>query len=90
MPGLHAIVKGRVQGVGYRYFVIHVAREIGLKGYVKNLMDGDVEVVAEGPEEDLEKLIKALWRGPAFSNVEDIDTKFYDDEYGYVDFQLSF
>ena len=44
MPGLHAIVKGRVQGVGYRYFVIHVAREIGLKGYVKNLMDGDVEV----------------------------------------------
>ncbi len=69
---LHAIVKGLVQGVGYRFFVIRRAELLGLTGWVKNLPDGTVEVVAEGDRELLEELIKELWRGPSAAQVTDV------------------
>jgi len=61
---VRASVRGVVQGVGYRYFVLRSARDAGLTGYVKNLRDGSVEVVAEGPRESLETLARDLERGP--------------------------
>ena len=69
---LHAIVKGLVQGVGYRFFVIRRAELLGLTGWVKNLPDGTVEVVAEGDRELLEELIKELWKGPSAAQVADV------------------
>ena len=69
---LHAIVKGLVQGVGYRFFVIRRAELLGLTGWVKNLPDGTVEVVAEGDRELLEELVKELRRGPSAAHVTDV------------------
>ncbi len=57
-------IKGIVQGVGYRYFVFKKARSISLKGYVKNLSDGSVEVAAYGKKEMIEELEKELIKGP--------------------------
>lgn len=61
---LHAVVEGRVQGVGFRAFVLERALKLGLTGWVRNRWDGTVEVVAEGLKADLEKLVTDLNRGP--------------------------
>jgi acylphosphatase len=61
---LHAIVEGRVQGVGFRYFTQERAAFLGLTGWVRNRWQGTVELVAEGSKADLEILLKAIRRGP--------------------------
>lgn len=66
-------VRGRVQGVGYRYFVLREAEQRQVTGYVRNLGDGGVEVVAEGSEEGLRDLEGRLREGPAFSQVEAVE-----------------
>lgn len=71
---LHVKVKGRVQGVGFRYSTYYKAQELGLNGWVQNLYDGrSVEAVFEGPKETLEEM--ALWcqSGPPMARVLDID-----------------
>lgn len=70
MQELQAIVSGRVQGVMMRDFVQRSARKIGASGYVKNLEDGTVEVVAQGERVVLEKLIERLHKGSLFSRVD--------------------
>jgi tRNA pseudouridine55 synthase len=72
----YAKVYGRVQGVGYRYFVKEKAQILDLFGYVKNLEDGTVEVLAQGREENLQKLIEELKKGPYLAKVEKIDIIF--------------
>jgi acylphosphatase len=67
---LEAVVRGRVQGVGFRWFVVDEARQRGLRGWVANQADGSVACVAEGPRRDLEDLLLALARGPAGAIVE--------------------
>ena len=69
---LQAYVSGRVQGVGYRYFVYKYASHLGLTGWVRNLKDGRVEVLAEGPAEVLESLLAELERGPGGSRVSEV------------------
>lgn len=69
---LQATATGRVQGVGFRWYVIEHANPLGLSGYVKNLRDGNVEVVAEGKREDLQALVEALWEGPSWSEVRHV------------------
>jgi acylphosphatase len=69
------IVKGRVQGVGYRMFVLSAARTLGLVGHVRNLDDGSVEVLAAGPKEKVDDLLGHLQRGPQFSEVHAIEHK---------------
>lgn len=61
---LHAIIHGRVQGVNFRYYTRRRARELGLTGYVRNLWDGTVEVVAEGQRSALDELLAFLHVGP--------------------------
>jgi acylphosphatase len=73
MRQLHAIVHGRVQGVCFRAETREVARSLGLSGFVRNLPDGTVEVVAEGPQEKLEALLKFLQRGPSLARVERVE-----------------
>lgn len=70
---LHAIVKGRVQGVGFRYFVVDAAEILELTGWVRNRWDDNVEVLAEGDQANLEQLLKALQRGPRSAFVSDVD-----------------
>lgn len=69
---LRAVVTGRVQGVGFRYFILGRARGLGLDGWVRNLRSGDVEFVAEGSREDLEQLLKSAHEGPPMSWVQDV------------------
>jgi acylphosphatase len=64
------VVRGRVQGVGYRYFARRSAQAHGLSGFARNLPDGSVEVVAEGGEDALGRLEQALREGPAFAAVD--------------------
>lgn len=66
-------VRGRVQGVGYRWFVEAAAAELDLTGYVRNLDDGRVEVYAVGPAEKLSELAGRLWKGPRLSDVRGVD-----------------
>ncbi|MCL4402310.1 MAG: acylphosphatase [Acidobacteria bacterium] len=66
-------VRGRVQGVGFRWFVEHAAVELGLSGYVRNLDDGRVEVYAVGPAERLSALAGLLWKGPRWSEVRGVE-----------------
>jgi len=63
-------VEGRVQGVGFRFFVERAARQLGLAGYVKNLGDGRVEVYAIGPPAQLEDMKRRLEQGPRAARVE--------------------
>lgn len=78
MKRMKATVTGRVQGVGFRYFVRNQANELDLAGYVKNLPDNDVEVVAEGPAEKLEELRQRLWKGPVLSKVSNVNDEISD------------
>jgi tRNA pseudouridine55 synthase len=71
-----AKIYGKVQGVGYRYFTEKIAKNLNILGYVKNLEDGTVEVVAQGKEEDLQKFIEQLKIGPFLAKVEKIDIIF--------------
>jgi acylphosphatase len=75
-PGkrLHVRLDGRVQGVGFRAFVQQTAASIGLHGWVRNRWDGSVEVLAEGPEPELDRLLSALRRGPHTAIVSDVST----------------
>ena len=67
---LRAVVHGRVQGVGFRFFVIDVASRLGLTGYARNQSNGSVEVVAEGSQAGLDALLAELRRGPALARVD--------------------
>lgn len=69
---VHLYISGIVQGVGYRYFAARQASMYGLNGFAKNLIDGRVEVTAEGDRSLLEKFIKDLRRGPISAHVTDI------------------
>jgi acylphosphatase len=73
---IEVIIKGRVQGVGFRFFTEDIANSLGIKGYVRNLYNGNsVEVVAEGEKTKLEKFIKQLKIGPPSAKVENVDIK---------------
>lgn len=67
------MVSGRVQGVGFRAFCVRTARTLGLDGWVRNLADGRVEVVARGSEEALDRLTELLSEGPPFAAVDHVD-----------------
>ncbi len=74
MAYLKALVYGRVQGVFFRYFVRNIARNLELKGYVRNLPGGNaIEVQAEGNKQQLEKLIEQLKIGPPGAQVKEVE-----------------
>jgi acylphosphatase len=75
---LHARVTGRVQGVGFRYYVVTEAAGLDLTGWVRNRRDGSVEVMAEGQKGKLTALVQALKRGSRSSIVNDVFTEWLD------------
>ena len=90
MKRLHLIIKGRVQGVFYRHNTKKKALALNLKGYVKNIPDGNVEVMAEGPESNLKILLEWCWHGSPFSKVDDIEVKWSDSKGNYTDFSVDY
>lgn len=83
-------VYGVVQGVGYRYFVYRIATSLGLAGYVKNLPDGSVEVVAQGDGSLVKALIDELKVGPRHAHVERIDIVWEDPKPNCTEFTYAF
>lgn len=71
---LHATIRGYVQGVGFRYFVIQKALSLGLRGYARNESNGDVEVLAQGTRPALERLLTLLRQGPRSAEVDEVQT----------------
>jgi acylphosphatase len=72
MKARRAIVRGRVQGVGYRFFAERAARELDVRGWVRNLPDGSVEAVAEGEEDAITRFFDRLRQGPRGARVEQL------------------
>lgn len=81
-------VSGRVQGVGFRYFISNIARDLELKGYAKNLFNGDVEIIAEGRHEFLEELAKKAKEGPMGSRVKTCKVEWLDFNKNYNKFEI--
>jgi acylphosphatase len=72
---LHVVIRGEVQGVGFRFFLLRRARSSELQGWVRNRDDGAVELVAEGRRTDLEQLLAAARRGPQLADVAAVDVE---------------
>jgi len=79
MMVLHFLVQGRVQGVGFRWYVHREASELDLRGWVRNTEEGEVEVVASGSEADLAELRASLRRGPRGSRVDRLIEHYLDE-----------
>ena len=88
--GRYLLIKGRVQGVGYRYHTQREAIKLGLRGFVKNLPNGDVRVCVEGEKETVEYFISFLKKGPGFADVDEIKITEYQNENKYKDFTVSY
>ncbi len=86
----HILVKGVVQGVGFRWFVEREANNLGLKGYVRNVFSGEVEIEAEGERGLIEELIIKLKIGNRSSNVTDVQLRWLDFENKFKTFQIRF
>ena len=71
----HVVMRGRVQGVGYRAFVEHEALRLGLEGWVRNRRDGTVEAVLSGADDVIAAMIDACRRGPSAARVEAVDAE---------------
>jgi acylphosphatase len=82
------LVSGRVQGVGFRAFVVHRAQEREIAGFTRNLPDGRVEVIAQGSARDVREIESVLRRGPALSRVDEVQVLPATPETGRVGFQI--
>ena len=85
---LHAKVEGRVQGVGFRYFVLDNAQPLGITGWVRNRWDGTVEVLAEGKKGDLETLLAAIRRGPRRHTTTGVTPAWHDATGEFTHFRI--
>lgn len=84
----HAIVTGRVQGVGFRYFVEDQANRLGVMGWVRNRWDNSVEVTAEGQRKALERLVAQLERGPASAYVSRVQVDWEPPSGEFIEFRV--
>ena len=85
----HIFISGRVQGVGFRAFTRSQAAVLDIKGWVKNLADGRVEVVIQGKKDKVTQMIKKLKKGPSFARVDDFEIN--DEEISnFSDFEIRF
>ena len=74
----HLLIRGRVQGVGFRYYAAHQARLLTLGGFIRNLPSGQVEAEVEGSKEAVEAFISRVRRGPAGAAVAGVDVRWVD------------
>ncbi|MBT3362613.1 MAG: acylphosphatase [Chloroflexi bacterium] len=89
MAALSATVYGLVQGVGFRYFVRRIARDLDVTGHVRNTPDGEaVEIVAEGSSDKLKELLKCLHAGPPSSRVSKVNAQWLQYKNNFTDFNI--
>ena len=79
-----------MQGVGCRYFAVRTAQELGLRGFARNLAGGFVEVVAEGEEEQLRRLLEALRQGPVGARVDEVQVSWGEARHEFTTFTVKF
>lgn len=84
--GATARIRGVVQGVGFRYWCLHLARDYGLNGYVSNMPDGSVEMKVEGDRGVVNDFLKEVRVGPTYAHVSDLKVDWYDTPQGFDDF----
>jgi acylphosphatase len=84
------IIQGLVQGVGYRFFVVQQAQFYQMRGYVRNLSSGHVEVVAEAEKGILDDFIKQLTIGPSSAHITGVDVTWFENEDGFTDFTVTY
>jgi len=90
MKRVHIFVSGRVQGVLFRYETRKTAKSLDVKGWVKNLPDGRVEVVAEGEKDKIDNLIEFLKKGPPAARVDKVDVKTEEYKGEFEDFNVRY
>jgi acylphosphatase len=90
MKRLEVKVYGRVQGVNFRASTRFLAKRLGLKGYVKNLDDGSVEIVAEGDKDKLNQLLAWAQKGPFLAKPTKVDFSFKEAQNNFNDFEIRF
>jgi len=72
---LHAMVQGYVQGVGFRFFVYRAGLDLQLKGWVRNRINGNVEIIADGPKKKLDALLEYIRKGPQMAQVVKVNVE---------------
>ncbi|MGF7171093.1 acylphosphatase [Sphingobium xanthum] len=75
MSARHVRIVGKVQGVFYRGWTVQTARALGLAGWVRNRLDGDVEAIVQGKEADIARFLELAWTGPPAARVDDVSDK---------------
>jgi acylphosphatase len=90
VPQLHAIIRGRVQGVNFRYYATIKAQQLGLTGWVRNLPDRTVETLAIGSREALEKFLEWLHHGPSTAQVTQVDVIWSEPKEALTDFEIRY
>ena len=88
MKRIHAIVEGHVQGVFFRAFTQAHAQRLGVTGWVRNRPDGTVELLAEGEDVALARLVLALEKGPPLSHVDEVHVTYEHPQGEFADFRL--
>ncbi len=86
----HVWVSGRVQGVFFRQFTLEQARKLGVVGFVRNLPDGRVEAIIEGPEEKVAQLIERMRQGPPMARVENLQVVSEPPTQEFSDFEIRY
>ena len=90
LSAVHLTAHGRVQGIGFRFFVRDLASSTGVKGWVRNLPDGSVEIHAEGEKDVLFDFIKEVKKGPYLGYVSELTTDWITPENIYTGFNITF
>jgi acylphosphatase len=83
----HVFVSGMVQGVSFRWYAVQEARSLGVGGWIRNLADGRVEAVFEGPEPDVDAMVRWCEHGPRHARVSGVDTRLEEPE-GLFEFDV--
>ena len=81
-------ISGKVQGVGFRYFVLRQAQKLGINGWVSNKSNGDVEALAQGEKADLEQFIAKVKEGTTFSRVDNVNLEWMNKGEQYFGFEI--
>ncbi len=90
MKKLRIIVKGIVQGVSFRYFASYNARHYGIHGYVKNLVNGEVEIKAHGEQQSLQIFLDKIKLGPPAARIDDIQIEEDTEQTEYDSFEITY
>jgi len=90
MESIELIISGRVQGVGFRHFAANQARALHIQGFIKNLYDGRIEIIAQGEKDALELFICQLNNGPRLAHVCDIEQSIFVGKENFTDFSVRF